>query len=102
MNIEEVCAGNAIYKRHLKDISLSIYFRDKKLVSIAFDKGSWLPSKAKFFLKSKKALAADCFAGTRSLTLNLKSNTIRSVNGHYLNLESGKRHKLDCPQLNNN
>lgn len=99
MNIKEVCSANAIYKRSIKDIEMIIFSKNKKLISIHFDEGFWMPSQSKFFLRSNKTMVEGCFGGTNSLTVNLKTNVVNSIKGHYLNLESGKKHKMNCNSL---
>ena len=99
MNISELCSSNIIYKRNLKKVEVNIFKNNEKLLSYHFDKGLWMPSQSKFFFKFNEPLKNGCFKGAKSLTINLKSNFINSINGHYFNLSSGKSHNIDCNQL---
>lgn len=101
LNIREACSVNAIYKRSVRDIELNIYSHHKKLITMFFDDGFWMPSQSKFLLKTKRPFTKGCFIDSDSIMINLKSNVINSFKGHYFNLNSGQKLKVNCQSLNN-
>jgi hypothetical protein len=99
LDITQVCSPNMVYKRTLKDIKMAIYKGGQKLYTQNFKSGFWMPSQEKFYFKTKNAIENDCFEGASNLSINLKTNTLNTVKGHYLNLSSGKSLKLTCTSL---
>lgn len=100
MNVVEACSSNIVYKRNITKIEMNIFKDDKKLLSYTFSNGLWMPSQSKFYFKFSEPLTHGCFKGAKTLMLNLKSNVINSINGHYFNLFSGDSLNINCSELN--
>lgn len=100
LNITDVCSSNIKKKRIIRNIEMNIYKDAKKISTLLFNQGLWMPSQKKFFLKFDKHKKSNCFKNASSLTINLKSNIINSTIGHFFNLENGNSLKIYCNELN--
>ena len=93
---ESVCSNSTYGKRKLKKVSLILKSKYSKEILTTFETGLWSPKKSKFILKSSKIITTGCFAGVKSISLNLTSGVITSIQGPYLNLKTGNSHKYTC------
>ncbi len=101
LQIANVCSTNAVYKRKIEKIKLSIYKSNKKIATFNFNDGLWMPSQSKFFLRRELAFTNGCLKGSKAITLNLAKNFLNSTDGLYFNLNSGNKIKINCPELSN-
>ena len=99
LNISEVCSNNALQKRNMKQIEMNIFKNDRKVATFDFSDGLWMPTQSKFLLRRKNFFSDGCFKGFKNLTLNLKNNFLNSIDGLFLNLESGNSLKINCQEL---
>ena len=93
---ETVCSNSSYSKRKLENVSLILKSKYSKDVLTKFESGYWSPDKSKFILKNSTKIVSGCFAGVKSISLNLTSGVITSIKGPYLNLNTGNSHKYNC------
>lgn len=99
IKILKTCSNNSIYKRDIHKVEIDLYRGGEKFLSLDFDNGVWMPAQKKFFFKLKSPLTSGCFKGANNLTLNLKSGSLNSTNGHLFSLRTGATLKITCPEL---
>lgn len=99
IKISQACAQDSFSKRTIQNVELSIHNQTKKISTIKYDEGFWMPGQKRFLLKRKEAIPEGCLKGNKTLQLNLKKNFFNSLEGLYLNLENGYSSGFKCKEM---
>lgn len=96
LNISSVCSMDSVSKRSISGIKMQVFSNGEKQTDYFFENGLWSPTLKRFRLTANQPFPSGCLKGKTSLDLDLKSRTINSLQGFYLNLKTGLKHNLVC------
>ncbi len=96
LNIQEVCSSRLINRREIKNTQIDLYKNNKLIASEEFESGLWYSDSGRVLLENNKSKASKCFKNINSINLNLKKNTLNSLDGMYLNLKNGTSYNWKC------